>query len=359
MPQTFDEDFYLANNPDVANAVSAGLFDSGEQHWLLFGQAEGRPGNSSSSNGLPGFNPLYYLESNPDVADAANQGLIVSALAHYMAHGKGEGRDPNPEFDETAYLDDNPDVTAAVEGGAVGSGYEHYLATGKDEGRDTQAAGTDGKGPMGITIVVGTEGPDFLDLGNGKQAAFGLGEDDVLIGGNGKDTLDGGTGDDTIDGSNGKDILFGDTGSNLLTGGNGPDTFLYIVPRTDVNDMDPEPAKAGAVYDQITDFGTGPDVVEFQGEGIVVSDQEIAVMAAVAGLDPAATIAEIQGAMVEANTTDDALAYAMLGSNTYILFEADGASDTFDPETDVFIQLTGVATNFNFASDVVINDMII
>lgn len=40
----FDESFYLANNPDVAAAVAAGTFSSGLDHYIQFGEAEGRSG---------------------------------------------------------------------------------------------------------------------------------------------------------------------------------------------------------------------------------------------------------------------------------------------------------------------------
>ena len=40
----FDEEFYLALYPDVSEAVENGVFSSGEEHFLLFGQAEGRLG---------------------------------------------------------------------------------------------------------------------------------------------------------------------------------------------------------------------------------------------------------------------------------------------------------------------------
>ena len=91
----------------------------------------------------------------------------------------------------------------------------------------------------------------------------------------------------------------------------------------------------------------------------MVSDQQMAVHDAVAALDPAATVLEIQDAMVEANTTNDALSYAMLGDNTYVLFEADGASNEFDPDQDVLIEVQGVTTGFDFNSDVLIVDLVV
>ena len=44
IPADFDEDAYLFLNPDVAEAVSKGLFKSGYQHWISLGRAEGRGG---------------------------------------------------------------------------------------------------------------------------------------------------------------------------------------------------------------------------------------------------------------------------------------------------------------------------
>jgi hypothetical protein len=46
---TFNEQWYLQNNPDVAAAVQSGQFASAADHWNLHGQAEGR---ASSGEGL-------------------------------------------------------------------------------------------------------------------------------------------------------------------------------------------------------------------------------------------------------------------------------------------------------------------
>lgn len=43
LPEGFEEAHYLRENPDVAEAVQAGLFDSGYHHWLISGKYEGRP----------------------------------------------------------------------------------------------------------------------------------------------------------------------------------------------------------------------------------------------------------------------------------------------------------------------------
>ena len=38
----YNEQTYLADNPDVAAAVRAGEFPDGFRHWLEYGQSEGR-----------------------------------------------------------------------------------------------------------------------------------------------------------------------------------------------------------------------------------------------------------------------------------------------------------------------------
>ena len=63
------------------------------------------------------FDEEFYLATNPDVAEAVAGGAFPSGLEHYRQFGGNEGRNPNPSFDEAFYLQNNPDVAAAVEGG--------------------------------------------------------------------------------------------------------------------------------------------------------------------------------------------------------------------------------------------------
>ncbi|WP_420339540.1 hypothetical protein [Roseibium sp.] len=175
---SFDSDFYLSQNPDVAAAIEAGLFESAEQHFNQFGFSEGRDPNpyfdtsfyleqnpdvaaaginplnhfnqfgeteGRSPNAI--FNPTYYLEQNPDIAASG-----ISPFLHFINHGAGEGRSPNASvasqtsegFDEAAYLAANPDIADAIASGTFSSGFEHWLLIGFDEGRSgaQNAAGT-------------------------------------------------------------------------------------------------------------------------------------------------------------------------------------------------------------------------
>ena len=130
IPNSFDEAYYLAQNPDVAAAVAAGLFTSGLQHYEISGAHELRNPNAY-------FDEQYYLFTNPDVAAAVASGIFSSGLEHFEKYGKSEDRAPKAgvAFDEAAYLAAWPDVAAAVQAGAYASGWDHYVAAGAAEGR--------------------------------------------------------------------------------------------------------------------------------------------------------------------------------------------------------------------------------
>jgi Ca2+-binding RTX toxin-like protein len=138
---SFNEDFYLAANPDVAAAVSAGLLSSGQQHYELYGRAEGRMASAPMFTADEiGFDENLYLSTNPDVAQAVTDGVLDSAYEHYYLYGQYEGRDPNVLFDSDWYLANNPDVAAAVASGVLRSAAQHYALYGAAEGRDPSAS---------------------------------------------------------------------------------------------------------------------------------------------------------------------------------------------------------------------------
>ncbi|MGE0222045.1 MAG: hypothetical protein AB7F35_06045 [Acetobacteraceae bacterium] len=84
----FDEDWYLTRNPDIAQAVSAGTFRSGKEHFLSNGYFEGRlPFPIEVDND-------WYLSQYPEVADAVAKGVVNSAQQHFDQHGYREGRRP-------------------------------------------------------------------------------------------------------------------------------------------------------------------------------------------------------------------------------------------------------------------------
>jgi glycosyltransferase involved in cell wall biosynthesis len=112
----FSVDFYLRENPDVADA---GMEPLG--HFLRIGAREGR-------NPHPAFDASYYLEANPDVA-----GSTANPLVHFAIHGLKEDRAPNAFFHAEDYLALNPDVARSKMPAAL-----HYALHGFREGRLTQ-----------------------------------------------------------------------------------------------------------------------------------------------------------------------------------------------------------------------------
>lgn len=70
------------------------------------------------SSGL--FDEQWYLAQNPDVA-----ALGLDPVHHYLAHGCREGRDPSPGFSTVAYYQEHPEVPAGTHNALL-----HYLAHG-------------------------------------------------------------------------------------------------------------------------------------------------------------------------------------------------------------------------------------
>jgi hypothetical protein len=183
----FDETFYLASYSDVALAVSAGVFQSGFDHFQQSGLNEGRVKVS------PLYNEQIYLRNNPDVEAAVDAGILKSGLEHYIQYGEAEGRSPGA-FDEEAYLERNPDVALAVDFGVFESGVEHYIDYGQFDRRG-YFVGTDGNDTiLGIGALTGITGIDIEDGEFNPSGSVtiqslnrGTGEVDTLIGGAGKD----------------------------------------------------------------------------------------------------------------------------------------------------------------------------
>lgn len=177
----FDEKYYLSNNTDVVNAVRAGVFKSGFEHFQQYGLKEGRVKVSSF------YDEQLYLKKNPDVKKAIDAGVFKSGLEHYIQYGEAEGRSPGA-FDEEAYLQQNPDVKQAVKNGTFKSGLQHYIQYGRGD-RIGSFFGTDGNDVIAsadglVNIVVGIP----YSVVNGSLTA-GTGENDTLLGGVGTDVF--------------------------------------------------------------------------------------------------------------------------------------------------------------------------
>lgn len=90
---TFDAEYYAANNPDVVKA-----FGTNEKllyrHYILYGEDEGRlpcaPSTPAALQNIT-FDAEYYVAANPDLA--AIYGSNEKQLyVHYILYGRDEGR---------------------------------------------------------------------------------------------------------------------------------------------------------------------------------------------------------------------------------------------------------------------------
>jgi tetratricopeptide (TPR) repeat protein len=161
-----DPDFYLEYNPDLSYLSS---LEEVEQHWLEYGQVEGRLSSEKQFYERHGLNPdalpsdfdwKAYLELNPDL-----QGHLQSkwsAIKHFLVHGEKEGRlysfnqlyyqpksdfsntqvnrlpdtsadkEAEGKFDWSFYLDYNEDLRSIS---SYEEAYYHWLNHGEAEGR--------------------------------------------------------------------------------------------------------------------------------------------------------------------------------------------------------------------------------
>lgn len=123
----FDENFYLEINPNLDDALEQGIIQNSLDHYLQFGQVEGR-------NASLFFDPQFYLETNPGVAEAVELGRLT-AVEHFIQFGQFEGRDPNPLFSTATYLLENQDVAEALQENSDLTPFQHFVNFGINEGR--------------------------------------------------------------------------------------------------------------------------------------------------------------------------------------------------------------------------------
>ncbi|MEB3339301.1 PPC domain-containing protein [Okeania sp.] len=123
----FDENFYLASNPDVVDEIAGGNFVSGLDHFLNVGQFENRDPNAL-------FDTSFYIETNTGVIGAVEIGAFT-AVEHFLQFGQFEFRDPSPVFNTAFYLSDT-ELATALESSNLRP-YEHFIRFGQFENRDS------------------------------------------------------------------------------------------------------------------------------------------------------------------------------------------------------------------------------
>jgi hypothetical protein len=85
----FDDEGYLASNPDVAAAIRRGEVASGRDHYITDGYFEGREGAAAM------FDESWYLKRYSDVARGVKSGQWMSGRQHYATNGMFEWRSPS------------------------------------------------------------------------------------------------------------------------------------------------------------------------------------------------------------------------------------------------------------------------
>jgi hypothetical protein len=96
LPPGFNGLEYIASYPDLIQTLGPDRF-AGEDHYLRFGEAEGRAPDT--------FSIPQYLENYPDVRAAFGTNG-EAATVHFIEHGFAEGRtdDPLPAAAATDFM---------------------------------------------------------------------------------------------------------------------------------------------------------------------------------------------------------------------------------------------------------------
>ncbi|MEG3919797.1 calcium-binding protein [Microcoleus sp. POL10_C6] len=189
----FDEATYLEKNPDLAAFVRTvnpnAPFATGLDHFIQFGYDEGQRRAQVS----PEYNENFYLANNSDVAPFVQNGTFKSGFDHFTQFGIRDGRF-GTSFFEPEYLKENPDIVPFVNSGNLRTGREHFFNFGQFEpARDATFVGSRSNDVLtgvgvGDVELVGVE--VGLDSQRNRQyESFGTNEFDVLIGAPGTNTF--------------------------------------------------------------------------------------------------------------------------------------------------------------------------
>ena len=119
----FDEQTYLAQNPDIAPLVRTpnnpnAPFASGVDHFIQLGYEQGRIQVS------PDYEEAFYLANNQDLVPFIQNGTFKNGYNHFIQFGAKQGRF-GTSFLESEYLRGYPDIVPLVNSGALKTGREH------------------------------------------------------------------------------------------------------------------------------------------------------------------------------------------------------------------------------------------
>ncbi|MEG4091772.1 calcium-binding protein [Microcoleus sp. Pol12B4] len=275
----FDEQFYLASYPWVKPAIDAGVISSGREHFEKFGREGGLTKVSRY------FDENAYLAGNPDLAPFVRtvnpNAPFATGLDHFIQFGYDEGQrrtQVSPEYNESFYLANNSELQPFIQNGTFKSGYQHFVQFGAKEGR----FGTSFFEPEYLK-----DNPDivpFVNSGNlrtGREHFFNFGQfeparDATFVGTRTNDVLTGvGVGDVELVGvevgidpqGNRQYESFGTNEFDVLIGAPGTNTFVLGVPPTSGN-FSPTPLYLGNGQATIRNFDIESDFIQLQGTSL-------------------------------------------------------------------------------------------
>ncbi|MEP6490378.1 calcium-binding protein [Microcoleus vaginatus GB2-A3] len=275
----FDEQFYLASYPWIKPAIDAGVISSGREHFEKFGR-EGGLTNVSRY-----FDENAYLAGNPDLAPFVRtvnpNAPFATGLDHFIQFGYDEGQrrtQVSPEYNETFYLANNSELQPFIQNGTFKSGFQHFVQFGAKEGR----FGTSFFEPEYLK-----ENPDivpFVNSGNlktGREHFFNFGQfeparDATFVGTRTNDVLTGvGVGDVELVGvevgiDSQRNLQYESFGTNefdVLIGAPGTNTFVLGVPAKAGNGA-PTPLYLGNGQATIRNFDIESDFIQLQGTSL-------------------------------------------------------------------------------------------
>ena len=180
-PQTFNEQAYLAVNPDVAEAVRLGKIRSGWSHFRKFGHIEGRRQKVAEDEPatLENFDEARYLAANPDVRRAIELGQFATGRAHFDAFGRVQERRQQRASDIPALrarklaavrpLLLDPDTPLSSSGKFI---FADEAAPGVDAGDDDMPISENGYDDETVGWIEGLAEGLILDVGAGYRPVY-------------------------------------------------------------------------------------------------------------------------------------------------------------------------------------------
>lgn len=134
-------------------------------------------GVGAEAGGDDNFDEDYYLAVNPDVLDGIAAGYFVDGYHHYRLHGRDEGRVCAPLFDAAWYGRVYPMVAMDIERGRATDHWDHWRRIGRYRGYLPNPAAPRPENPSRMRARFGglwTDAPDAADVIAGRHSIGAL-----------------------------------------------------------------------------------------------------------------------------------------------------------------------------------------